>query len=483
MFSADLSWTDNTTEKVGQRRQRRANKRENSISSSTSGSKKAFKDGKETSHQIKSSLGSITKTISFSSVKDSMRRPSTAASIQTKNPSVTLLETSAPYNDYKDPLQQPDYIYSAKLGPRLPSGAVIESPPQQYSAPTFAKPVRTVRAQQVATFEESASEHEVSPPVPARQHRAWSVRTSTEAENICQSYEQVKDEILALQNPDAILPQNGLTYPVHNRLPDCPEYEEIPPPHVLEKSTNDLQRPPSMTSHSFLNIEEETPRTKYMLPVSGIESRLDLSPIFRNAVTHGEKVLTAPPVPPKNALSEPIAPVKVSQWSAPENWDIVKSQVEIRKILDSDSSNDDLQDDRRQSMFVGTHFQRFVRRMESAGPQIILERLKEEWDLPEDRAMSDELSLEKHLWALTALQLPSMDRFARSNLSPMPSHPLPPVTPKRRRKILELDGSIGTFLPILFHMVIDELYRGSLSAVCHLSKLADLSFHQVNTHK
>jgi hypothetical protein len=249
---------------------------------------------------------------------------------------------------------------------------------------------------------------------------------------------------------------------MRGRLPDCPEYDEIPSQHPLQMSPPDMGRPPSAIIHNFLNIEEETPKTKYVLPVSGIDSRLDSSPSFRNlAAAHSEKIpveLPVPPVPPKPSIPQ-ISSVKVSQWSAPENWDIVKSQVEIRKILDSDSSNEDSHEDRRQSMFVGSHFQRFVRRMESAGPRIILERLKEEWDLPEDRAMSDELSLEKHLWALTALQLPSMERFSRSNLSTLPLHPLPPMTPRRRRKILELDGSLGKHALTFCHMIIDESCR------------------------
>lgn len=376
-----------------------------------------------------------------------MRRPSTAPSTQFKNPSVTVLETVAPYKDYKDPVQQPDYTFSAKLGPRLPSGAVIESPQPQHQAPTYVLPVRTVRAQQVAIWEEAPHELEANPPMSTAHHRAWSVRNQMEAENICQSYEQVKDEILALQNPDAILPYPETTFP-SSRFSDCPEYDQLPSQHPNGLTAHDSGHPPSETSYSFLNIEGESPKTKCVLPLSGIESKLELPSIFRATPAKSEKADTCPPVPPKTPI-ETVPPMKVSQWNAPENWDIVKSQVEIRKILDSDSNNDDLHDDQRQNMFVGSHFQRFVRRMESAGPQIILERLKEEWDLPGDRAMSDELQLEKHLWALTALHLPSMDRFARQTHSPLPAHPLPPMTPKRRRKILELDGSIGTIQSFL----------------------------------
>jgi hypothetical protein len=174
---------------------------------------------------------------------------------------------------------------------------------------------------------------------------------------------------------------------------------------------------------------------------------------------------------------------KTSRWSALKDWDILRSQVEIRKILDSESSNDGSGDHGRQRMFVGSHFQRFVRRMESAGPRIILERLKEKWALPGDRAMSDELQLEQHLWALTALQLPSMDRFVRAEQHNLPYHPLPPTVSRRQRKILELDGSIGEHSKSFTGCNANTACRGSVSTVCHLSELANLPSDHIATEQ
>lgn len=51
-----------------------------------------------------------------------------------------------------------------------------------------------------------------------------------------------------------------------------------------------------------------------------------------------------------------------------------------------------------------SHLQRSIRRMESASPKIILERLKEEWLEVADASVYRELELEKQLWMLTALQ-------------------------------------------------------------------------------
>jgi hypothetical protein len=83
-----------------------------------------------------------------------------------------------------------------------------------------------------------------------------------------------------------------------------------------------------------------------------------------------------------------------------------------------------------------TRFQRFIRRMESAGPKIILERLKEEWTNPVDEEAGEEMLLEKQLWVLTAFQLENLGRYSRFPKS-------------NTGKILELYGNLGE--QIIFH--------------------------------
>jgi hypothetical protein len=172
------------------------------------------------------------------------------------------------------------------------------------------------------------------------------------------------------------------------------------------------------------------------------QSARELPAIFHSMTLEQEDEVVPPP-PPKDS---PRTPPNNSRWQAPRNWDIPGSKKGLVLGSPTNSSADaspDKIDHQRSHADMMSHFQRFVRRMEGAGPRIILERLKEEWDEPVDRAMSDELQLEKHLWALTALQLRAMDRFARPSQSTAPSGPLPPICLNRRRKILELDGSIG----------------------------------------
>jgi hypothetical protein len=69
--------------------------------------------------------------------------------------------------------------------------------------------------------------------------------------------------------------------------------------------------------------------------------------------------------------------------------------------------------------------------MESAGPKIILDRLKEEWHDAADEDTDQELKLEKQLWVLTAFQL--------HNLNRMKTTPKPTAD---TGKILELYGNL-----------------------------------------
>jgi hypothetical protein len=172
-------------------------------------------------------------------------------------------------------------------------------------------------------------------------------------------------------------------------------------------------------------------------------------------MTLGRGEDSVPPPPPLKDYP-PKTPPNISRWQPPSSWDISSGakngvQVIASPTNSSPGSSPGKVDHRRSAVDMMTHFQRFVRRMEGAGPRIILERLKEEWDEPVDRSMSDELQLEKHLWALTALQLRALDRFARPSQSPVPSGPLPPLSLNRRRKILELDGSIGMSFYAVWH--------------------------------
>jgi hypothetical protein len=116
MFSADLSWTDDTTEKVGERRQRKYKDGGESVTSSGSSNNRHPSIRKE----------SLSGKTSFSSVKGSFRRPSTATNKQVKKHTLPPINANAPL---KDPLAQPDFVLSGKYIPKLPSGTHLEGDP------------------------------------------------------------------------------------------------------------------------------------------------------------------------------------------------------------------------------------------------------------------------------------------------------------------------------------------------------------------
>jgi hypothetical protein len=95
-----------------------------------------------------------------------------------------------------------------------------------------------------------------------------------------------------------------------------------------------------------------------------------------------------------------------------------------------------------------TRFQRFIRRMECAGPKVILDRLKEDWQETTSEEADDEvcssirlfrnsllilfqLALEKQLWLLTGFQ---MQNLGREKITPEPEC--------NTGRILELYGNL-----------------------------------------
>jgi hypothetical protein len=218
-------------------------------------------------------------------------------------------------------------------------------------------------------------------------------------------------------------------------------------PSELDAQDNEITTisPPEKNPRRYGRSDPNFANGNFLLPVTQAEPVLELPSLFYGmSVRESGDFGPPPPPPPKKDILREKTPPNISRWQAPSSWDIVhssKSSPPKRSASASSPASTSAGEDRRHA--DASHFQRFVRRMEGAGPRIILERLKEEWDEPADRVMSDELLLEKHLWALTALQLRALDRFVRPSESPAPTGPLPPISLNKRRKILELDGSLG----------------------------------------
>lgn len=74
-------------------------------------------------------------------------------------------------------------------------------------------------------------------------------------------------------------------------------------------------------------------------------------------------------------------------------------------------------------------------RMENASPQVMLDRLEEDWGTSNDRIMMEELRVEKLLWALTAL---NSELLSGENLSAK-------MTDPQSNNIMHFGGSVGKF--------------------------------------
>jgi hypothetical protein len=102
-------------------------------------------------------------------------------------------------------------------------------------------------------------------------------------------------------------------------------------------------------------------------------------------------------------------------WRPPSDWDILlpnpHDQITMEKGLPILADEDIAVT--HSSTIELTRFQRFIRRMESAGPKVILDRVKEEWHNPVDDEAGEELVLEKQLWVMTAFQLQNLGRYSR----------------------------------------------------------------------
>jgi len=88
-------------------------------------------------------------------------------------------------------------------------------------------------------------------------------------------------------------------------------------------------------------------------------------------------------------------------WRPPDAWDCPPPESPRPHIEDMITYT---QDDDSTSMALDlAGMQREVKRMAAAGPQIVLLRLREEWDSSTDAALYKELEMEKKRWMLSAL--------------------------------------------------------------------------------
>ncbi|KAF2176741.1 hypothetical protein K469DRAFT_645200 [Zopfia rhizophila CBS 207.26] len=172
---------------------------------------------------------------------------------------------------------------------------------------------------------------------------------------------------------------------------------------------------------------------------------------------------TSPPPAEEKPSSYASGLPQLAAWRPPSNWEV---------FLPSEPSQDKTLPPLPVETAVGysstlglTRFQRFIRRMEHAGPKVILDRLKEEWHDSGDEEGDEELKLEKQLWILTAFQLQNL---GRSKAVPKPS--------SSTGKILELYGNLcnASYLTVPQAAIVPLPYSDSSFSHIRASTLPSL---------
>ncbi|KAH7130647.1 hypothetical protein B0J11DRAFT_548914 [Dendryphion nanum] len=365
MFSADLSWTDPDTEKVGERRERLAREKERSESSASCAASVKSASSSRSSIAVDGELWwatSLRKAKNIKPIKKLNLRPDSSRSAgHSRSASGSLpinleLDTS---DSIKDPSLQPGWTYATCLSPTLPSGASLDPP--EYEVP------------------------ELEGDFSSRCTNSSGSRSSHEGKCKSPGHIKVIDEVHEVQ-------QLSPTSYVARTIRIGTESAELP------------QEPGKPRS----------PKGKKKLYSVRIEGCLDLEALqLQNQST--ELATSSPQIEKHPSYASGLNDRTLVAWRPPSDWDVLLPNpldADLRKSLPPLPREDELAMAAEIPLEL-TRFQRFIRRMESAGPKIILDRVKEEWHNPVDLETGDEMMLEKQLWVLTAFQLQNLGRYSR----------------------------------------------------------------------
>ena len=190
--------------------------------------------------------------------------------------------------------------------------------------------------------------------------------------------------------------------------------------------------------------------------------------VSTDPIAEDESLLPTPTVKQDNPSCDDTNSNDKSQWRPPSEWDVSRVEVSqddkesppsdpesaasktpqpspklmVKRVVSTDSI--------AIAAEAASRCKEFFRRVEERGLHVILDRLREDWsDAFIEASDKEELALEKHLWALTALQLDCVaDQFSRLGMTRCltPGAPLPLVPHSGKpKKIVELDGAIGAY--------------------------------------
>ncbi|KAL9097306.1 MAG: hypothetical protein Q9165_000733 [Trypethelium subeluteriae] len=446
MFAADLSWTDQHTEKVGERKARKAKEREGSVKSA--GTATASDRRRSLSHWGSASTSASTddrsgspstirlksywKRPSLNNIRDNAKGSKKVQNDQRSENPATQPQSMKGTLLYGDSSLQSGWTISTKWPATLPSGGsldpdeILPSPKgtsanlhSQSSSVSSFSPLSSPRSTSLAgqvTVETSLQRiEEVSKPIGTSQHPYL--------DNVFNLPTLRVDEIVAPTREDKIADVAPDTY--SNVRPPVPPKSE-------ERSKDKIPQAPRELDDSFRGLALGSIGT-----TTTIWSDAKNDKPFRrpSALRHkrsgsGRSTLTANQETPSNRKD-----------SSDENSFGTFKETQGESPSTTSSSNHEWPDNHPPSPLPLTYFQSFIRRMEHAGPRVVYDHLREEWQEPTDETSKFEIALEKHLWVLTALHLKSMsEKFLVSG-----EHNVPIKRPGVRN-VLELGGNIAEVL-------------------------------------
>ncbi|KAK7551065.1 hypothetical protein IWX91DRAFT_405048 [Phyllosticta citricarpa] len=368
MFSADLSWTHETAETVGQARERKLRDREKNTSAS--------------SLQIDSSASSWSLPTRKKSVKSTQPRKSPKLS-----KSLNRLEAGHAKSGYK---------LSGKTS-LAPSGAVPANSSESIPKSCFTS--SSVKANGHDPDEASQKDKKVVGKVQVH-----------EVQSLSENSFVTRTTTRVVWGPcnGASTDEDQTSPSLHGR------------PRILRNS-----RIGKSIKSVMVNVSRSTSSTSLSASVS---SHIYADNDIDSSVDQGAAEKATP----------------ACNWQAPSDWDIASNKSHGSRVSsDATPTFDD--------MFVCepdaktlSDFQRFIRRMEKAGPEIILSHLNkdivpEDFDHPEREG---EIEVERHLWALTALQLQNMENSLVPNQGVGPLMGLPTLF-RQPKRALELYSNLA----------------------------------------
>ncbi|EFQ94325.1 hypothetical protein PTT_08032 [Pyrenophora teres f. teres 0-1] len=393
MFATELV-LGQEAETFGARKERKA--RQRSVTGSSTNTSIGSQSSRSSESTEREQWWSASLKKKAKSIKPKILRPSTSKSTGSQKTisAVTQNLDSQLALHFKDPVLQPSWTYTSSLSSTLPSGDSLHSKDQVSELDGDISSRRTGSTRSRISHDR----REVYTPatVDSRDDTAHSQRVSQT------SFATSKTR-------------------ARSATPENDGSLSTPCPGLKSKGSRSVANP--AISIAVLNFYRYLPHVVNEEDLK-LEA-LELHDSFQEERTAGEKQRTSTET---NSTASNLSCKPFSQWQAltprgvPAGMQLMPTpRTTPAKVATAHSSTIEL-----------TRFQRFIRRMEGAGPKVILDRIKEDWNEMASEEADEELALEKQLWLLTGFQMQNLGR--------------PTITPQSEcntGKILELYGNLS----------------------------------------